>query len=146
MKHKKLHNVLGVSKSSLYYKRKKPVEDWQVKQKIENVLHDFPSYGHKRIAPALHLNKKRIRRVMKLYGIKPYRRRRKPWKRAKTKANQIFPCRGKARLGKMVTKNRSMTSLKLIWEIQTDLMIWENWYMRYITRSMFTIPPEFIPR
>ena len=78
MKHPKLHAVLGVSRSSLYYKRKKPAEDWLIKQKIEEVLHEFPSYGHKRIAPALHLNKKRIRRVMKLYGIKPYRRHRKP--------------------------------------------------------------------
>ena len=47
MKHPGLHDILGVSKSSLYYKRKKPVEDWQIKQKIEIVLHDFPSYGHK---------------------------------------------------------------------------------------------------
>lgn len=89
--HSKLHDVLGISKSSLYYKRKKPVEDWQIKQKIEEVLHDFPSYGHKRIARALKLNKKRILRVMKLYGIKPYRRHRKPWKRSKTKEYEAFP-------------------------------------------------------
>jgi transposase InsO family protein len=89
--HSRLHNVLGVSKSSLYYKRKKPAEDWQVKQKIEGILHDFPSYGHKRIARALNLNKKRILRVMKLYGIKPYRRHRKPWKRSKIKEYDVFP-------------------------------------------------------
>ena len=89
--HSRLHDVLGISKSSLYYKRKKPVEDWQVKQRIEKVLHSFPSYGHKRIARALGLNKKRILRVMKIYGIKPYRRHRKPWKRVKPRIYEVFP-------------------------------------------------------
>lgn len=67
------------------------MEDWEVKQKIEKVLHDFPSYGHKRISLELKLNKKRIRRVMKLYGIKSYRRHRKPWKRVKSKEYEVYP-------------------------------------------------------
>jgi len=37
-------------------------------------LRDHPSYGHKRLALHLKLNKKRILRVMKLFSIKPYRR------------------------------------------------------------------------
>ena len=89
--HKKLHEIFEISRSSLYYKRKKPIEDWNTKQKIESVLHQHPSYGHKRIAIALKLNKKRIRRVMKIYGIKPYRRHRKPWKRLKTRIYDTFP-------------------------------------------------------
>jgi transposase InsO family protein len=91
MSHKSLHKTLGVSKSSLYYKRKKPIEDWVIKQKIETVLHQYPSYGHKRIAIVLKLNKKRIMRVMNLYGIKPYRRHRKPWKRIKSKEYAVYP-------------------------------------------------------
>lgn len=67
------------------------MEDWHIKQKIETVLHEHPSYGHKRMALALQLNKKRIRRVMKLYGIQPYRRHRRPWKRLKTRGYEIFP-------------------------------------------------------
>jgi transposase InsO family protein len=52
-----------------------------LKHQIESVLTDHPSYGHKRIALELKLNKKRIRRVMKKFGMKPYRRRvRKPHK------------------------------------------------------------------
>lgn len=51
--------------------------DIEVKNQIECVLTDNPSYGHKRIALALKLNKKRILRVMHKYNIKPYRRRRK---------------------------------------------------------------------
>lgn len=77
-----LARQLGVSRSGLYYQRKMPEKDWRLKQQIETVLHDNPSYGHKRIAPALGRNKKPILRVMKKFGIKPYRRRaKKPRKR-----------------------------------------------------------------
>lgn len=78
-----LAHKLGVSRASLYYKHKQPAIDEEVKKQIESVLTDHPSYGHKRIAPELKLNKKRIRRVMKKFGIKPYRRRaKKPRKKA----------------------------------------------------------------
>jgi len=36
---------------------------------------DHPRYGHKRVALELKLNKKRIKRVMKKFNLKPYRRR-----------------------------------------------------------------------
>jgi hypothetical protein len=60
-----------------------PEKDWQLKIQIEQVLHDNPSYGHKRIATELKVNKKRIRRVMKLFGLKPYRRRGKKLRKKK---------------------------------------------------------------
>ena len=66
---------LGLCRSSLYYQLKLPKKDTLLKDRIEAVLMDNSSYGHKRIALELKLNKKRILRVMKLYGIKPYRRR-----------------------------------------------------------------------
>jgi putative transposase len=70
---------LGVSRSSLYYKKKIPAKDLQMKEKIEEVMSKHPAYGHKRIAMELKLNKKKILRVMKVFGLKPYRRRsRKP--------------------------------------------------------------------
>ncbi len=70
-----LAHKLGVSRSSLYYKHKRPAVDEEVKRQIESVLTAHPSYGHKRIAIELKLNKKRILRVMKKFGIRPYRRR-----------------------------------------------------------------------
>ena len=73
---------LGISRSSLYYKNKKPVEDLEIKAQIEAVLTNHPAYGHKRIAWQLRLNHKRILRVMKKFNIKPYKRRaKKPWKK-----------------------------------------------------------------
>jgi len=65
---------LGVSRASLYYHPKRPLIDEEVKKQIESVQVDHPDYGHKRIAIHLRLNKKRILRVMKKFGIKPYRR------------------------------------------------------------------------
>ena len=70
-----LAKSLGVSRASLYYEPTLPQKDWLLKIRIEQTLHDHPSYGHKRLAPVLGVNKKRVRRVMKLFGIKPYRRR-----------------------------------------------------------------------
>ena len=74
---------LGISRSMLYYKHRQDEKDWVLKTKIESTLHDHPSYGHKRLARHLKLNKKRILRVMKKYGIKPYRRRGKQYRKPK---------------------------------------------------------------
>lgn len=77
-----LAKELGVSRSSLYYHAKRDEQDEDMKQQILIVLGIHPSYGHKRIALEFGLNTKRILRVMKKYGIKPYRRRAKvPWKK-----------------------------------------------------------------
>ena len=60
---------LGVSRGSLYYQPRLPAKDQLLLQEIRAVLTDHPSYGHKRIAIELGLNKKRIRRVMRLFGL-----------------------------------------------------------------------------
>ena len=59
-----------VSRGSIYYKPKLPAKDLLLKQQIEVVLLEHKSYGHRRIAIALGINKKRVRRVMKLFNIK----------------------------------------------------------------------------
>lgn len=76
-------NGLGVSRGSLYYKPTKPDKDWQLKCQIEEVLREHPSYGSRRLAIHLHMNRKRIKRVMNLFGIKAYRRRGRKWKKTK---------------------------------------------------------------
>lgn len=74
----------------LYYEPKQDKKDWETKIRIENALHDHNSYGHKRLADHLKLNKKRILRVMKKYGIKPYRRRGKKYRKPKENGC-VFP-------------------------------------------------------
>lgn len=72
---KALAKKLGISRSSLYYHSLMNERDEVWKEKIMAVLSIHPSYGHRRIALCLGCNKKRILRVMKKFGIKPYRRR-----------------------------------------------------------------------
>ncbi|HLD70788.1 MAG TPA: IS3 family transposase [Negativicutes bacterium] len=77
---KQLAEELGVSRQSLYYQPKLPEKDLLLKSEIETVMAKHKRYGHKRIAMELRMNKKRIRRVMKLFGLKPKRNRKAPGK------------------------------------------------------------------
>lgn len=70
-----LARELGVSRQSLYYKPKLPGKDMRLKAEIEKVMLENRAYGHKRIALALAINKKRALRIMKLYGLQPQKRR-----------------------------------------------------------------------
>ncbi len=81
---------VGTYRGFLYYKPKKPDKDWALKCQIEEVLRVHPSYGSRRLAIALHLNRKRIKRVMNIFGIKPYRRRGRRWKKTKN-VKVIYP-------------------------------------------------------
>ena len=65
---------IGIKRTHQYYRHKQPDKDWTTKQMIEEALREHPGYGHKRLALHLKINKKRVLRVMKLFGIKPYRR------------------------------------------------------------------------
>lgn len=81
---------LGVSRGTLYYQPKQPEKDWQLKCLIEEVLRNHPSYGSPRIALTLKRNHKPVERVMKIFGIKAYRRRGKRWKNTQ-KIKVIYP-------------------------------------------------------
>jgi len=80
----------GISRTSLYYQPRQPDKDWLLKNQIERVLKEHPSYGHRRIAQELNRNKKPVIRVMKLFGIKPYRRRGRKWRKAKENS-RVYP-------------------------------------------------------
>lgn len=84
-----LAKSLGVSRASLYYVSLKDQRDWNLKTKIELELRDNPSYGSRRLAWALGYNRKRLQRVMRRFGIKPYRRRGRKW-RKKEKIIHIY--------------------------------------------------------
>lgn len=69
---------VAISRNCLYCKPKLPAKDLLLKQQIESILLEHKSYGHRRIALALGINKKRVRRVMKLFNIKVKKSRKKP--------------------------------------------------------------------
>lgn len=70
-----LARELGISRASLYYQPRKPARDEALKQKIVAVMADHPAYGQRRVALALERNPKPIRRVMRLFRLKPKIRR-----------------------------------------------------------------------
>jgi transposase InsO family protein len=76
---------MGVSRASLYYLAKRPAKDWALKIEIEGMLREHPSYGSRRLGQALGMGRERARRVMRLYGIHPYRRRGKRYRKRKVK-------------------------------------------------------------
>jgi putative transposase len=104
------------SLSSLYYRHKRPAKDWTLKQKIEEVLRQHPSYGHRRIALELRMNKKKIIRVMRLFGLKPYRRRVKKRRKPKEKSG-VYP-------------NLLLTTMPVyphhIWVADFTHLVWKN--------------------
>jgi transposase InsO family protein len=71
---------LNIARSTFYYRSLLDQKDEELKLKIEKVMDDNKSYGHRRIATELKLNKKQVRRVMKKFGLKPSRGRKKPRK------------------------------------------------------------------
>ena len=58
---------------------------------IRHTLSLHPSYGYRRIALHLKRNKKQVQRVMRLFGIKPYRRRGRKPAYAKNTSTASYP-------------------------------------------------------
>jgi putative transposase len=72
-----LAKKLGIGRSTLYYKSKLTVVDEELRKQIVVIMGIHTAYGHKRIANAFPISRKRVLRVMKKYGIKPYKMRQK---------------------------------------------------------------------
>lgn len=72
--------ALGISHHHLHRISKMDAKDQKLRQQIEQTWQTHPGYGHVRLGLHLDINKKRVRRVMRKFGIKPPRRKvRKHW-------------------------------------------------------------------
>ena len=80
-----LANLWQISRSTLYYVSRKEKTDWDLKCKIETVLRKRgqSAYGSRRISDVLGPNRKCIQRIMRKYGIKPYRRHGRKYRKTK---------------------------------------------------------------
>jgi len=65
-------------------------KDALIHEQILAVLEQNPGYGHRRIAIALKLGKRTIRRVMQQYGIKPYKRKAR-WRKRRDERRDPQP-------------------------------------------------------
>lgn len=68
---------IGISRASIYYESKLSIKDNEILPAIRRIMRKNPSYGHRRVAIALEIDKKRVLRIMKKYGLKPMLKRRK---------------------------------------------------------------------
>ena len=68
---------MGINNKNIYNQGKKQgkkeTKDLIVKKQIEDVFKVHPAYGHRRLAIELEMNKKKTRRIMKKYNLKPPR-------------------------------------------------------------------------
>ena len=67
--------ALGIERKNIYREGKQAARDLVLKEAIEQVHKNHPAYGHYRLALELRIGKNRILRVMKIFGIKPPRRK-----------------------------------------------------------------------
>lgn len=78
-----LARSLGIARSTLYYVSRLDKKDWATKARMEATLREHPSYGSRRLSQELCIGREQARRVMHKFGIKPYRRRGRKWKKKK---------------------------------------------------------------
>lgn len=82
-----LSNLFNFARKSLYQNpESQEIKDLILKDQILKVLKSNPGYGHRRLALALGVGKKRTRRVMRLFGIKSYKRKGR-WTKKKDYGN-----------------------------------------------------------
>jgi len=85
---KLVSSCLGINSKNIYRKSTKEAKDLAVKKQIEEVFRTHSAYGHRRLAFELRMNKKKVRRIMKKFNLKPPRL----WyqKTYLTKPNKIY--------------------------------------------------------
>lgn len=127
-----LAEQLGVSRASLYYASKQDVKDEQMRVQIMEVLHLHPSYGHRRIAIHLDVNKKRVIRVMQKYDIKPLRRRgKKPYRNKEADPESIATLRNSTHLNNLI-KGYYPVSSGDVWVSDFTYIPFEHSHGRFI--------------
>lgn len=84
--------MFQIPERTLYLKENylKSWQDEKLKEDILEVLQKHKSYGHRRIALELGVGKKKVRRVMRLFGIKPYKRKGR-WRKRKDERRELAP-------------------------------------------------------
>src|SRR5512135_1390161 len=87
-----LAQVLGIARSSLYVRLKRPTQDKALAVRIEAAHERDDTMGHRKLAALLGMGKNRVRRVMHKYGIAARRKRKKyvyPGKAAQIAPNKL---------------------------------------------------------
>lgn len=87
-----LSQLLHLSRRNLYNKATHKIHenDETIREQIVAVLAENPGYGHRRIALALGIGQRTTRRIMKQYGIKPFKRKAR-WRKRRDERRDPQP-------------------------------------------------------
>lgn len=120
-----LAQVLSVPRSTIYYHHTQPHADELLRSQIEAVLAEHSAYGHSRIAMALGIDRKRVRRVMNLLNLKPYKRKAR-WRKRRDEKKASAPYSN-------LTKGICPIAEGVVWvsdftylNTNTDTYIWQH--------------------
>jgi transposase InsO family protein len=121
--------ALGVNRKNIYRKSTRDVKDEELKTTIKKTWETHPAYGHKCLALELKLNKKRVLRVMKKFGIKPPRRKVKQFCTRSTSHHTYFN----------LIKNWMPTKPHELWCSDVSFILFQGrwWYLATIV-DVFT--------
>lgn len=64
---------MNINIKNIHYQSRLEAKDLIVKKQIEEVFKSHSAYGHRRLAMELKMNKKKVRRIMRKYDLKPPR-------------------------------------------------------------------------
>lgn len=70
---KLIANCMHINHKNIYHQNKMVIRDLAIKDQIEDNFKTNPSYGHRRLAIELKMNKKKVLRVMHEFNLKPPR-------------------------------------------------------------------------
>ncbi len=114
--------ALGISRKNIYRTSILEIKDLAVKDEITKAHKDHPGYGHRRLGWHLKVNAKRIRRIMRKYGIKVPRRKIR---------NNFSTISVKHRLYPNLIKDLKITYENQLWCSDTSRFIFhgQKWYI-----------------
>lgn len=114
--------ALGINRKNIYRESILETKDLIVKEEINKTHKKHPGYGHRRLGWHLHINPKKIRRIMKKYAIKVPRRKRR---------NNFCTVSVRHRLYPNLIKDLQITYENQLWCSDTSRFIFHGskWYI-----------------
>ena len=144
--------ILGVSRSSIYYEPRRDPEEVLITRVIDEVYTHRPFYGSRRMKDALrddyaiHIGRHRTRRLMRLMGLEAIYPKKRPQTSQPEPSHKKYP---------YLLRNLSITHPNHVWGTDITYLRLENgwaylvaimdWYSRYVVawRISLTLESDF---
>ena len=114
--------ALGINRKNLYRTSRQEAKDLIVRAEIIKAHKKHPSYGHRRLGLHLKMNPKRIRRIMRKYGLRVPRRKEKHRGCTRSAEPRKYP---------NLIKDLVITQENQVWCSDTSCLLFQGnkWYL-----------------